>query len=251
MKAKKYAKEQIAEAIQFWKKILENKSPLLDSLIDDFGYGVVFNGIPTPMTLKTYEKLFDKANNYLFSRKLVKWPFVVDDQECNASNALCGYVNSLISNIEKQRYDVVTEDCIVCGELYKAPHYAFKSIIADGHSYALMMAMSLLVHEMIHQFNYECEDEGAVQWPDIAYGRTYDPHGKNFMKMMDNINARHGLSISKFGFGSLDQLQVDAIDKVKSFARHDYKNESSNGETIYGHTILKHNEDYSAFTQFV
>lgn len=251
MRAKKYTKQQIAEAIQFWKKILENKSPLLDDLVDNFGYGAVFNSIPMPMTLKTYEKLFDKANLHVFSERLVKWPFVIDDQECDASNALCGYVNSLISNVEKQRYNVVTKDCIVDGELYKSPHYAFKTAIVDGHSYALMMTMSLLVHEMIHQFNYECEDEGVVQWLDAAYGRTYDMHGKNFMKMMDKVNTEHGLSVSKTGIGSLKQLEADAIDKVKSFARNDYKNESDNGEVIYGHKILKHNKDYSAFTQFV
>ena len=76
-------------------------------------------------------------------------------------------------------------------------------------------------------------------------------HGKNFVKMMDKVNAEHGLSVSKTGIGSLKQLESNAISKVKLFAGNDYKNESDNGEVIYGHKILKHNKDYSAFTQFV
>lgn len=44
MKAKRYTKKQIVEAIAFWKKILENKSSLLDSLVDEFGYEFLAEG---------------------------------------------------------------------------------------------------------------------------------------------------------------------------------------------------------------
>ena len=251
MKAKRYTKKQIVEAIAFWKKILENKSPLLDSLVDEFGYGIVFNDVPVHATLKMFKTLFKHINAHMFNNKLAKWPFIKNDAECEAKDAICGYVHSLLSNLEKQQYDVVLRDTMVDGELYLAPHYAFHSFVVDGHECTLAFAASLLAHEMIHQYNFECEDEGKNQWLAIAYGKDYDEHGTNFERWMDIANSKYGLCVQKHGHGSLRDISSAATSAMKDFAGNDYKMESEKLEKHNGHTILKHTPDFSAIMQIV
>lgn len=251
MKGKRYTKKRIAEAIAFWQRILENKSKLLDALVDEFGYGSVFNNAPAWFTIKKFESAFDVINKYVFGSKLRKWPFAVDDKSCAGSNALCGYVCSLVSNVEKQKYDVVLENTVIDSDEYKAPCYVFSSSLISADSQcSLPLAVSLLAHEMIHQWNYEIGSEGHMHWLDSAYGREHDPHRQLFEKWMDEINAKHGLHITKRGFGTIADISVDANRALAKFAGNDYKNESTSGET-YGHKIIKHTDDWSAFTMFM
>lgn len=168
---------------------------MLDELVDEYGYGIVFHNIPVNATLRLFDKLFTIINKHVFSSQLVKWPFAVDDISCNAANALCGYVPDLVANNKKQRYEVVLEDIVIDGILFVPPHYVFSSKLVNGNECSLMLAASLLAHEMIHQLNFEHEDEGAVMWHAIVHGKQYDYHGSNFEKWMDIANSRYGLDI--------------------------------------------------------
>lgn len=75
--------------------------------------------MPVNMTMKLFDTLFDCINENVFSKKLVKWHFYVDDAACNAANALCGYVSDLVSNAEKQRYEVVLERTEIDGMMFE------------------------------------------------------------------------------------------------------------------------------------
>lgn len=249
---KRYTSQQITEAIKFWTKILENKSPLLDSMVDEFGYGIVFNNVPIHITLKLLNTLFQHINSNMFSNSLVKWPFIVNDKICQQSNAICGYVHALISNIEKRRYEVVTKKTIDDGNELLPPYYAFSSNFISGNQCSLILVASILAHEMIHQYNYENEDEGSIRWNTVAYNKPYDAHGKNFEKYMDIANSTYGLNVVKHGYGDISQLNSDAIDALHSFAKDDYSNESSNNlNNIYGHRIISHTQDYSSIIEFM
>lgn len=246
---KRYTKKQIKEAIDFWKVILENKSPLLDDLVDEYGYGIVFYNVPIHLTMKQFDVLFDAINHNLFSNMLQKWPFIKNDIECNAANALCGYVPDLISNVEQKKYDVVLEEMTINNEVYVPPHYAFSSRLVDGHECSLILAASLMAHEMIHQFNLEHEDEGSIWWLSAAHSKDYDPHGKNFERWMDRANAIHGLHVQKHGQGlNVVVLSKNAVDAVNAFAGQDYVCENDNEDN---YKILKRNEDCTAFTVFI
>lgn len=251
MKGKRYTKKQIAEAIAFWQRILENKSKLLDALVDEFGYGSVFNNVPAWFTIKKFELTFSIVNKHVFGSKLKKWPFAINDESCIDSNALYGYVCSLVSNAEKQKYDVVLENMIIDNDEYKAPCYMFSSRLMGADSQcSLPLAVSLLAHEMIHQWNYEIGDEGRAHWLDSAHGREHDPHDRLFEKWMNEINAKHGLHIAKRGFRTIADISVDASNVLTRFAGNDYKNESTESK-IYGHKVIKHTDDWSAFTTFM
>lgn len=107
---------------------------------------------------------------------------------------------------------------------------------------------------MIHQFNFECEDEGHVKWLDAAYGKLHDEHGENFKKWMKSINKDHGLNVTKSGYGSIADLSIEAHDALSRFAGQNYANalnEIEAQEKMHGHKILKHTEDFSAFTVFM
>lgn len=156
----------------------------------------------------------------------------------------------MLSNVDKQQYDVVLKDTIV-DDLFTAPHYAFSSLLIDGHQCSLALIASLLAHEMIHQFNFECEDEGKIEWLDIACGRTYDMHGKNFERWMNIANSKFGLFVQKSAYGTIRGLSHDTVEVIKKFADGDYDiNESDKKEHMNGHKILKHTIDFSAIVQF-
>lgn len=75
-----------------------------------------------------------------------------------------------------------------------------------------MAAVSAVAHEMIHQYDNENLDALA----DMIYARElgveYDPHGRAFTKMMDFINAKHGLAIVKtFSLHGMDKELSRAI----------------------------------------
>lgn len=251
---KKYTKQQIQEAISFWKVILENKSPLLDDLVDEYGYGIVFHDVPVNATLRLFDNLFTCINKHVFSNNLRKWPFVIDDAACNIANALCGYVPDLVSNVKEQRYEVVLKDTIVDDILFVTPHYAFSSKLINGNECSLILAASLLAHEMIHQFNFEHEDEGSIKWCAVACGESYNDHGKNFEKWMDVANSKFGLDVKKVGKGKMSGLSTQAHDALKKFAGQDYGidlKEDDKEDSSHGHKILKHTKDFSAFTMFM
>lgn len=251
MKGKRYTKKRITEAIVFWQRILENKSKLLDALVDEFGYGSVFNNAPAWFTVKKFELVFNIVNKHIFGSKLRKWPFAINDESCIDSNALCGYVCSLVSNAEKQKYDVVLENTVIDSDEYKAPCYMFSSrLMGTDSQCSLPLAVSLLAHEMIHQWNYEIGDEGYVHWLDSAYGREHDPHGQLFEKWMNKINVKHGLHITKCGFGTIADISVNVNSALTKFAGNDYTNESA-GDKIHGHKVIKHTDDWSAATLFM
>jgi len=224
---------------------------LLDDLVDEYGYGIVFHNMPVNATLRSFEKLFASINKNIFSNMLVKWPFIIDDEACNAVNAICGYVPDMISNVEEQRYYVVLNDTVVDDMLFVPPHYAFSSKLVKGNECSLILAASLLAHEMMHQYNFEIEDECSVKWFDDAYGRSYDKHGKNFEKWMKIANDKYGLNVKKSGCGTISDLSIEAYNALKKFAGKDYVNELNEDEIKHGHGILKHTKDFSAFTIFM
>ena len=92
IKTKLYTKQQIKEAIAFWTKILENTSPLIDSLIEDFGYDVVFGDRKIIPSLKIIEEIYDLVNLHMFSNALSKCPIEIDKYDyCKKDDALMGY----------------------------------------------------------------------------------------------------------------------------------------------------------------
>lgn len=223
--AKKYTKKQIAEAIEFWKKILENKSPLLDSLVNDYGYGAVFNGVPVPMTIDGCKKIFNRVNSIVFGKKMKMWPFVIDDALCRSNNAICGYVHSLISNAKLGKYDVVTKKTIDGDDVLLPPKYALSNVFKVGSFQSLPMIVSLIAHEMIHQFNYEHENEGVVRWMAEATNSYYNMHGENFEIWMKIFDEEYGIHIEKSGQNSLKAFDKSVIDALKKFAGNSYLNE--------------------------
>lgn len=68
------------------------------------------------------------------------------------------------------------------------------------------------------------------------------------------------MTITKHGNTSTFVLDERIVNRIIDFIAFELKNnavegmeeeeeeEEGNGETVHGHTILKHNEDYSAFT---
>ena len=91
-KTKLYTKKEIQEAISFWTKILENKSPLIDALVEDFGYDVVFGRKKIIPTLNIIKTIYSIVNTYLFDNALVQCPIRIDDTgQCAAVNAAMVY----------------------------------------------------------------------------------------------------------------------------------------------------------------
>lgn len=75
-----------------------------------------------------------------------------------------------------------------------------------------MAAASAIAHEMIHQYDNENLDALADMIYARELGAEYDPHGRAFTKMMDFINAKHGLAIVKtFSLHGMDKELSRAI----------------------------------------
>lgn len=230
IKTKLYTKQQIQEAIAFWTKILENTSPFIDALVEEFGYDVVFGNRKIVPSLKIIENIYHMLNTYAFDNQLAICPIEKDiDGLCVIDNAAMEYCYTLYTDkIEHPtKYVLLTQaGKDKNGNVFCPP----KIIIADetlSSSMSLMSLISMIAHEMIHQHMIEVGDDVQKQFEaDYVTHEQYDEHNIRFEKMMDQLNAAHGLNICKSG--SKNTYDKDIIDALKNFVGSDYAmNEST------------------------
>lgn len=228
IKTKLYTKKQIQEAIAFWTKILENTSPLIDALVEDFGYDVVFGDKKIIPTLKMIEDIYDIINVHLFGNSLAKCPIENDkDGKCKIDNAAMKYCNVLYTDSKKHptKYILLTQiGQDAEGNIFYPPRIFVSDYILSSKITMIALA-SMVAHEMIHQY---VNGNGVQrQYENDYMNKSYDPHKEEFAKWMNIANSKHGLNITERG----SQLSYDDNCKahLKSFASSDYDvNESSN-----------------------
>ena len=227
-KTKRYTRRQIREAIEFWTKILENTSPLIDALVEEFGYDIVFGDAKIVPILKTIEKLYSIINVYAFDSKLKACPIEKDiDGKCLADDASMEFCNVLYTDSKEN-----PTKYIVLDQIGKDDHgnvfYPLRMIVSDeilNSHIALIALTSIVAHEMIHQYVNEIGNRLKTQFEsDYVTHKVYDEHMGEFEDWMNAINAKHGLNITKQGSKmTYDQNSVDAL---KNFTGSDYVNES-------------------------
>jgi len=92
LRTAKYTRKQIAEAIRFWSKVLENTSPFIDALVDSYGYDQVFADVKRKVTMKDIDRIYTYAKTILFKNDLSSIQILRDEDDvCSESNALMMY----------------------------------------------------------------------------------------------------------------------------------------------------------------
>lgn len=76
---------------------------------------------------------------------------------------------------------------------------------------------NIIVHEMIHQFTIENGHELEVKGNAMKQKSIYDPHENEFLTMMNDINEKHGLSITVAC--NLNNLSTEFDKSVSSIRR--------------------------------
>lgn len=230
IKTKLYTKQQIQEAISFWTKILENTSPLIDALVEDFGYDVVFSDKKIIPTLKIIEDIYGIINVHLFNNALTKCPIENDkDGKCKIDNAAMKYYDVLYTDSKDHptKYILLTQvgqDSE--GNIFYPPRIFISDYILSSKTSIIALA-SMIAHEMIHQYVDEHGNGVQRQYENDYMNKSYDPHKEEFEQWMNIANNKYGLNVTKHGA----QLSYadDCITNLKSFAGSDYNiNESSN-----------------------
>lgn len=224
IKTKLYTKTQIQEAIAFWTKILENTSPLIDALTEEFGYDVVFGRQCVIPSLKIIEKIYHLVNMYAFDSKLVPCPIENDIfGKCALDNAIMEYYDVLYTDSKENptKYILLTQmGQDESGKVYYPPRI-FVANKTLNEKMQLMSLVSVVAHEMIHQYVIEIGDGIQKQFEaDYITHIPYDEHKNEFAIWMDRINSKHGLNICKVG--SKITYDKDSIDALKKFAGNDY-----------------------------
>lgn len=68
---------------------------------------------------------------------------------------------------------------------------------------------------------------------------------------MDIANSKHGLYVTKCGYGNIQRLSQNAVNNVQQFAGTDYANESNMESHTHGHKIIRHTQSFSALEIFM
>lgn len=237
-KIKKYSRDQIENAIKFWSMILENKSLILDDLIEVFGYHYVFTGVPVIPTIWQLDEIYKIINRHMFNNELHKIPFIEDDELARKNNALLGYVFSSYSNDEK-KIDVLIEQPSIDddGNKYFPPSICLSKKLMSSMNLVISLA-SLVAHEMIHQLSIENGNELKDIYELKNNGKEYDRHGDFFKKWMDIGNSKYGLNIQIAGM-SIDKSNISSMVALNAFAGNDYLLEVDKKGTYDGKKITQ------------
>ena len=246
-KIKRYTKKQIHEAISFWTKILENTSPLIDALVDEYGYDVVFGHKKVVPTLKMLEKIYSIVNIHLFDNKLN--PCQIENDKlgkCKSDSAAMEFSDVIYTDSASNptKYVLLTQ---IGQDSNGNVFYPPLIYVADEtltSTMSIITLTSMLTHEMIHQYVDE-NGNGLQKQYDADYkGIPYDPHKGEFTKWMDIANSKHGLNVVEIG--SRTTYDSSSADRLKAFAGKDYDvNESDDFSKMqYGVRRIHHENGY-------
>ena len=230
IKTKLYTKKQIREAIEFWTKILENTSPLIDALVEDFGYEIVFGKQCIIPSLKNIKTIYDLVNAYAFANKLVPCPIENDILgKCALDYAAMEFYNVLYTDTKENpsKYILLTQ---LGQDENGKTFYPPRIFVADrtlNEKMHLMSLVSIIAHEMIHQYVIEIGNGIQKQFEaDYVTYIPYDEHKGEFAVWMNTINSKHGLNVCEVG--SKSTYDKDSDNALKMFAGNDYAmNEST------------------------
>lgn len=248
MKTKLYSKQQIEEAISFWTKILENTSPLIDALVEDFGYDVVFGEAKIIPTLKMIEDIYDIINVHLFQNKLVKCSIEKDMfGYCKKEDAAMGYNSFMYEDPSNpDTYTLLTQTGQdSAGNIYQPPAIYVADETLDTRMSIIAIA-SIIAHEMMHQYNVEIGDECKKEYDKDKHNIPYDSHKNDeFIKWQSIANGKLGLHVTEYG--SKCTYDIDSVDALRKFAGSDYtkineQHEENDGFTrkmVYGTGLIR------------
>lgn len=221
IKTKKYTTAQITEAIKFWTKILENKSPFLDALVDDFGYDAVFSEkSKITVSLNVIEKIAKISNAIIFNSTLRDVDFSEDYEDKHMTpGAMLGYFFTAWEDPSSGEFNLLLQRGIDKGGNIFLPPTIYVSKQFLGQQMHLVALASVVVHELIHQKIVEEADSDRLE---MLVSCQHDMHSEEFLKIANDINAKHGLNVTKYGSFAYDNETVKAL---KNFVGNDY-NES-------------------------
>ena len=233
VKTKLYSKKQVQEAIEFWTKILENESLLVDALVEDFGYDVVFGRKKILPTLKNIETIYDIVNTYMFSNALAKCPIEIDKYHyCKDNDAAMGYNCFMYQDSEDADTYVLLKQLgkDAEGNVYHPPAIYVNDETFDEPISIIGLA-SIVAHEMIHQYINEIGNGCKMTYDNDKNNIPYDVHDNDeFNKWKEIANSKLGLHVTTEG--SKSTYDSAAIDALKKFAESSYKINEHDNQSI-------------------
>lgn len=197
---KKYSKKQILKAIEHWTKILyklnESENTLIHEFINVFGKDIVYsldNYEKIYITIDTIKTIYKISNIVLFDSKLTTRNIEVNNSIDTKNLKFASYVfaSAKINGIPtyiKQKYTAKN------GKVFYPPYIEISALMLHIKM-PFAYAVSIIVHEMLHQYTIEHGTELLEQDNDMKTGKEHDPHAGEFKKLMDEINEKYGLSI--------------------------------------------------------
>lgn len=93
-----------------------------------------------------------------------------------------------------------------------------------------MYLVSILIHEMIHQYTVEFGNEIQLKYDDQKKRKKHNPHKNEFMKMMNEINEKYGTSISEIS--DINNIKAE-FDRSIEAARKMLESDNKNDDIVY------------------
>ena len=243
----KYTRQQITEAIQFWTRVLENKSPFIDDLVTEFSYDVVFNNKKIGIYLWVIKSIQRVANNTIFSGKLTNTDIIEDRKSEHTSSTApitFGYIT--YTDPETQKTVLLSEPGVDSDRNHYNPPMIYVNSSFLGKEMTLIELASIVVHEMIHQFIVE--NATGDKLDNIANDADVNGgHDEEFTEMMNDINSKHGLNVAVQGSASYEKDSLIALSK---FAGNDYEVNEGDGSKNELFRIVRSKDGYYTRVDF-
>lgn len=195
----RHTRQQIIEAIKYWQNVLkrmnESKSLLLNAFSNEFGEDVVFGNAGYERinaSLDMIKRIYSISNDVIFNSALKLRDIKLVNDNCQS---FASYVYAKVRQHGKLVYVnqiYVAQD----GKTYYPPYISIQSLVLNVKMPFMFLA-SIVIHEMIHQYTVEHGNELATEDNDAKSNKIHNPHGDEFMKIANNVNEEHGMSIEE------------------------------------------------------
>lgn len=238
---KQYSRNQISEAIKYWKNVLntmnESKSPLLDACSKEFGEDIVFDDYKMMFELsdKNINSLFNVIDDNLFSNRLKtlnnlriyvgnesKLDPIATKLNNNHPFSLKPYLALYFPCLNYLQHKITKKI-----KLVKVSDGMFLNV--GNHRYAECAYMiSSLCHEMIHC--YDANFSYLLKWTEwmLNNGHTQDEinDGSHFTNTFDQkckeMKSKNGITIQISGNNmDFEELNKNAYDEISLLKEDD------------------------------
>lgn len=221
-------------------KILENKSPFIDALVEDYGYSTVFSNGFVTLNVDLVKNLHKIINKIVFHNALTEYAIKHDvhNEHCgeHENTVMCYFAEYYEDTFENPtKYILLTTEGIDhTGVLHYKP-VIYISPDVYGKSKPFMSIVNIVAHEMIHQQLAENGVDEQKLYDSKTHHTEYEQHYAEFLAIADDINTRHGLHIVAHGLSTYD---LDVHNSLKSFAGNDYDDLAEDEHHDYHDSIL-------------